>query len=64
MLMNSLPADTYVHRLCATWIPLSWVADDCEPPDGYWELNLGPLQDQVFLTTMASFQPLSLQVLS
>jgi hypothetical protein len=33
----------------------------CEPPCGCWELNSGPLEEQlVLLTTKPSLQPLSL----
>jgi hypothetical protein len=39
--------------------PGTEVTDSCEPPCGYWELNLGPLEEQpVFLTTESSLQPL------
>ena len=33
------------------WIPGTGVTDDCEPPYGCWEWNLGPLQEQPVLLT-------------
>ena len=32
------------------WIPGTRVTDSYEPPCGCWELNPGPLQEQVLLT--------------
>ena len=33
------------------------ITDGCEPPCGFWELNLGPLEEQsVLLTTEPSHQ--------
>jgi len=38
--------------------PGTGVTDSCELPCGCWELNSGPLQEQlVFLTTEPSLQP-------
>jgi hypothetical protein len=32
------------------------ITDGCEPPGGFWELNSGPLEEQlVLLTTEQSF---------
>jgi hypothetical protein len=37
------------------WIPIT---DGCEPPRGCWELNTGPLEEQlVLLTAKPSLQP-------
>jgi hypothetical protein len=34
------------------------ITDGCEPPCGFWELNSGPLKEQlVLLTTEPSLQP-------
>ena len=34
------------------------ITDDCEPPCGCWDLNLGPLEEHsVLLTTEPSHQP-------
>lgn len=33
------------------------VKDDCEPPGRCWELNLGPLIEQVLLNTEQFLQP-------
>ena len=39
--------------------PGTGVTDSCELPCGYWELNLGPLEEQLeFLTAEPSLQPL------
>ena len=47
-LLLSLSSDT----------PDEGIADCCEPPCGFWELNLGPLEEQwVLLTTEQSLQP-------
>ena len=36
------------------------IADGCEPPCGYQELNSAPLEEQAMLsTTEPSFQPLN-----
>jgi hypothetical protein len=36
---------------------LNPITDGCEPPCGYWELNSGPLEEQlVLLTTKSSLQ--------
>ena len=33
------------------------ITDGCEPPCGWWELNLGPVEEQsVLLTTEPSLQ--------
>jgi hypothetical protein len=38
--------------------PRTRVIDDCEPPCGFWESNLCPLEEQpVFLITKLSLQP-------
>ena len=37
--------------------PGAGVRGGCEPPCGYWELNPGPLQEQVLFITEPSFQP-------
>lgn len=38
--------------------PGTGVTDDCEPLGGFWDLNLGPLQEQnVLLTNEPSLQP-------
>jgi hypothetical protein len=40
--------------------PWNWSIDNCncKPPHGYWELNLGPLQEQqVVFTAEPSLQP-------
>ena len=43
------------------WIPATGDADSCEPPCGWWELNLGPLQEQKeLLTTNPPLQFLNL----
>ena len=35
------------------------IIDGCEPPCGFWELNLGPLEEQpVLLAIESSHQPL------
>jgi hypothetical protein len=40
------------------------IADGCEPPCGFWELNSGPLEEQsVLLTAEPSLQPLVVVVL-
>jgi hypothetical protein len=40
------------------------ITDGCEPPYGCWELNSGPLEEQlVLLTTEPSLQPPSSLVL-
>ena len=37
---------------------LEFIIDGYKPPCGYWELNLGPLEEQpVLLTAEPSFQP-------
>jgi hypothetical protein len=34
------------------------ITDGCEPPCGYWELNSGPLEEQLeLLTAEPSLQP-------
>lgn len=33
--------------------PGTGVTDGCEPPYGYWESNVGPLQEQMFSTVGA-----------
>jgi hypothetical protein len=47
-------------------VPTSWkrasdpITDGCEPPCGFWELNLGLLEEQpVLLTAEPSLQPIS-----
>lgn len=48
-----------VYYVCARHLEVrrghwTWefgVMDSCEPPRGYWELNLGSQQEQVLLTT-------------
>lgn len=38
--------------------PAIVVTEHCEPPGGCQEPNLGPLQEQVLLTTELSLQPM------
>ena len=47
------------------WIPWYWsYIDSCDLLCGCWELNLGPLEEQqAFLTTEPSLQPLKLYLL-
>ena len=41
--------------------PRTEVTDGFEPPHGYWESNLGPLEEQpVLLSTEPSLQPLAI----
>jgi len=57
----------HVHPVCAWCLrrseegirsPGTGDKEGCEPPCGFWELNLGPLQEQqVLLTTEPSLQP-------
>lgn len=60
-----MPPCMYVH-VCAVpteakrkyQIHWNWVIGGCEPPHGYWDLNLGPLQGQpVILATEPWLQP-------
>jgi hypothetical protein len=61
-----LPACMSLYYIC-DWYPQRpeegvrspgiGVTDGCEPPCGYWELNLGPLEQSVLLTTEPSLQP-------
>lgn len=62
--MSTLPECTHVDHMCA-WCSQepeesvsffgTGITHGCESLSGYWELNLGPLQDQhVFLTTESS----------
>ena len=66
--MSGLSARMYVCHVCA-WCsqrpeegvrsPTTAVTDGCEPPCGYWELNLGPPEKHpVHLTTKPALQPL------
>ena len=49
---TSMPEESRKHQ-----IPGTGVTDNCESPCGYWELNLGPLQDQHDLATESSLHP-------
>jgi hypothetical protein len=67
MLMGILLACMFVCHICAWCLkrleegiksPGTGVTDDCEPSCGYWESNLGPLEEQLVpLTTELSLQP-------
>lgn len=57
--MRVLPASMYVHHM-TTWRS----EEDVRPsgtgvPDGHWDLNLGPLEEQpmFFLTAKSFLQP-------
>lgn len=63
----AVPICMSVYRVCSALRrpkeglrpPETGVTDDYEPPCGYWELSLAPLEDQiVFLTTLPPNQPL------
>lgn len=67
--MSILPVGLYVHYMC-TWVPQkseksikspgTKVMDGCDPPRGFWKLNLSPLREQqVLLTGEPSVQPLT-----
>ena len=45
-------------------IPDTGVRDGCEPPCGFWELNLGPLKEQQVLLTAEPSLQLPCQVFS
>ena len=58
MCLCALPACMYVYHVCAWCLwrpeegirsPGTGVTDGCEPPYGYWESNLGPLEEQQVL---------------
>lgn len=67
--MSVVPAFMSVHPLC-TWCPWrsekgirspgTGVRDGCDLPHRCWESNLGPIQEQVLLTTEPS--PLSMKI--
>jgi hypothetical protein len=45
-------------RMLDVRFPATGVTDSCELPCGFWELNLGPLEEQsVLLTAEPSLQP-------
>jgi hypothetical protein len=59
MYMSALSACTLEYQKKVS----GHIIDGCGPPCGCWELNLGPLKDQiVFLTAEPSLQPLPLFV--
>ena len=53
---------TCVPHVCGgqrrQWFPETGVTDGCELLCRYWELNPGPLQEQVLLTAESSLLPL------
>jgi hypothetical protein len=55
-----MPAICRGQKKVSNPLDITEVIGSCEPPCGYWELDLGLLQEQqVFLTTKPSLQPLS-----
>ena len=65
-----LSACMSVYRMCAVpkdarvghWIPWTGVTGGCEPFGGCWELNPGPLEEQlVLLRAEPSLQPLIME---
>jgi hypothetical protein len=55
--MNVLLACIYVHHMWLLNPPGNGVLGGFEPLCQCWELNLGPLQEQVLLPTEQSLQP-------
>jgi hypothetical protein len=54
LLSSDTPEEVQTHQKGAS----DHIADGCEPPCGCWNLNSGPLEEQlVLLTTESSLQP-------